>query len=57
MLDSDVTNLYPSAMWDEKSNYSKIETGYVQTKYMNNGLVEKFKTQTFTQGSAILKIR
>ena len=44
-------------MSDEKSIYPRIETGYVFTKDMNIELVEKINTQTFTQGSAILKIR
>ena len=44
-------------MWDEKSIYPTIETAYAQTKIMNHELVEKFKTETFNQGSAILKIR
>ena len=44
-------------MWDEKSIYPRIETGYAYTRDMNNELVEKFNNQTFTQGSAILKIK
>ena len=44
-------------MWDPKSIYPKIETGYAFEKHMNNELVEKFYNQTFTQGSAILKIK
>ena len=44
-------------MSDEKSIYSKIETGYAFTNDMNNELVEKINTQTFNQGSAILKIK
>ena len=44
-------------MWDEKSVYSRIETSYVLTKDMNDELVEKLITQTFNQGSAILKIK
>ena len=35
----------------------KIETGYAFTRDMNDELVEKFNNQTFTQGSAILKIK
>ena len=42
-------------MWDKASIYPRIETGYAFTPDMNNELVEKFNTQTFTQGSAILK--
>ena len=44
-------------MWDEKSIYPRIETGYAYTKDMNDELVEKFNTGNFTQGSAILKIK
>ena len=43
-------------MWDEKSIYPKIETGFAFTEHMNDELVNKFNKQTFTQGSAILKI-
>ena len=43
-------------MWDEKSKYPKIETGYAFTEHMNDELVNNFYKQTFTQGSAILKI-
>ena len=43
-------------MWNEKSIYPRIETGYAHRRDMNNELVEKFINQTFTQGSAILKI-
>ena len=44
-------------MWDKKSIQPKIETGDAFTRDMNNELVEKFNNQTFTQGSAILKIK
>ena len=44
-------------MWDKNSIYPKIETSYAFEKHMNNELVEKFNNQTFTQGSAILKIK
>ena len=57
LWDFDALSLYPSAMWDENSIYPRIETGYAYTKDMNNELVEKFNIQTFTQGSAILKIK
>ena len=36
-------------MWDEKSIYPRIETGYACTKDMNDELVEKFNTGNFTQ--------
>ena len=55
--DFDAVSLYPSAMWDEKGIYPRIETGYVYTRDMNNELVEKFNTGDFNQGSAILKIK
>ena len=55
--DFDAVSLYPSAMWDEKSIYPRIEIDYVFSRDMNNELVEKFNIQTFTQGSAILKIK
>ena len=57
LWDFDAVSLYPSAMWDEKSIYPRIETGYAYTKDMNDELVEKFNNQTFTRGSAILKIK
>ena len=43
-------------MRDPKSIYPKIETGYAFTPDMNDVFVDKFNTQTFTQGSSILKI-
>ena len=57
LWDFDCVRLYPSAMWDQKSIYPKIETGFASGKHMNDELVEKFNNQTFTQGSAILKIK
>ena len=57
LWDFDATSLYPSAMWDEKSIYPRIETGYAFTRDMNKFLVHRFNNQTFTQGSAILKIK
>ena len=56
LMDSDATSLYPSAMWDEKSIYPEIETGYAFTPDMNVEIVEKFNDQLFTPGSALLKI-
>ena len=43
-------------MSDPESIYPRIETGYAFTKDMNDELVNKFNTQSFTQGSAVLKI-
>ena len=57
LWDFDAVSLYPSATSDEKSIHPRIETGYASTKDMNDELVEKFNNQTFTQGSAILKIK
>ena len=57
LWDSDAVSLYPSAMWDPKSIYPKIETGYAFKREMNYELIEKFNNQTFTQRSAILKIK
>ena len=52
----DGNSLYPSAMWDEKSIYPRIETGYAYTEDMNDELVEKSITGISNQGSSILKI-
>ena len=57
MWDNDCVSLYPSAMWDSKSIYPRIETVYAFTNDMNDEFVEKFNNQTFTQGSAILKVK
>ena len=57
LWDFDATSLYPSAMWDEKSIYPRIETGYAFKSHMNDEFVNKFNNQTFTRGSAILKIK
>ena len=57
LWDFDAVSLYPSAMSDPKSIYPRIETGYAFTPNMNGDLDEKFNNQTFTQGSAILKIK
>ena len=55
-MNFDATSLYPSAMWDEKSLYPKIETGYAFTPNLNDQIVAKSNNQTLAQGSAILKI-
>ena len=57
LLDFDAVSLYPSAMWDEKSIYPRIEIGYAFTRDMNDELVEEINTGTFNQGSAILKVK
>ena len=55
--DFDVVSLYPSAISEEKSIYPRIETGYAFKPNMNEDLVNKFNNQTFTQGSAEIKIK
>ena len=55
LWDFDAVSLYPSAMWDEKSIYPRIETGYAFTRDMKDELIGKINNQTLTQGSAILK--
>ena len=59
-MDFDTTSLYPSAMWDEKSVYPKIETGFAFTAHMNDIYVEAFNNQMFNEDgdeSAILTIK
>ena len=59
-MDFDATSLYPSAMWDEKSVYPKIESGFAFKPYMNDVYVEAFSNQTFNEDgdeSAILTIK
>ena len=53
----DGNSLYASAMLDKNSIHHRIETVYAYTKEMNKELVEKFNSDNFTQGSAILKIK
>ena len=55
LWDFDAVSLYPSAMWDERSIYPRIETGYAYTPDMIDELVNKLNTDNFNQGSAILK--
>ena len=54
--DFDATSLCPSAMWDEKSVYFKIETGFAFKPHMNDVYVEAFNNQSFNE-SAILTIK
>ena len=56
MIDFVATSLYHRAMWYEKSIYPRIERGFAFTSNMNGEHLEQFNAQTFTQGSAILKI-
>ena len=53
----DAVSLYPSAMSDDKSIYSRVEPGYAFTPDMKTDLVRKINNQTFTQGREILKIK
>ena len=57
MWDFGAVSLYSSAQSDKKSINPRIETGYAYTPDMNDELVNKFNRQTFTQGSAVLKIK
>ena len=60
MIDFDVTILYPSAIWDEKSVYPEIETGFAFKTHKIDVFVEAFHIQTFNQDgieSAILKLK
>ena len=59
-MDFDATSLYPSAMWDEKSVYPKIESGFAFKPHMNDVYVEAFNNQSFNEDgdeSAILTIK
>ena len=59
-MDYDASSLYPSAMWDEKSVYPKIETGFAFKPDMNDVYVEALNNQTFNQDadeSALLRIK
>ena len=59
-MDFDATSFYPSAMWDEKSAYPKIETGFAFKPHMNDVHVESFNNQTFNEDgdeSAIITIK
>ena len=42
VMDFDATSLYLSAMWDDNSIYTKMETGYTFTVNMHDELLEKF---------------
>ena len=60
MMDFDATSLYPSAVWDEKSVYPKIESGFAFKPHMKKTYVDAFNNQTFNEDgneSAILKIK
>ena len=44
-------------MWDEKTKHPRIESGYSFIRDMKKIFVHRFNNQTFTQGSAKLKIK
>ena len=49
MMDFDATSLYPSAMRDQNSVYSKIETVFAFKSDMKDVYAEAFINQTFNQ--------
>ena len=58
-MDFDATRLYPSAKWDEKSVYPRLESGFVFKPDMNDVYVKAFNDQTLNHDgdeSALLKI-
>ena len=58
--DFNSTSMYPTAMWDEKSVYPKLKSGFVFKEYITDVYVEAFNNQTFHQDfieSVILKIK
>ena len=60
MRDSDANILYPSAMWDEKTVYHKIESEFGFKTLMKKSYVDAFNNQTFNQDGtecAILRIK
>ena len=60
MMDFDAASLYPSAGWDEKSVYPKIETGFAFKPHKKNVYVKAFNDQNFIEDgdeSAILKVK
>ena len=59
-MDFDATSLFPSAMWDNNSMYTKIETGLAFKPHANDVYVEGFNNETFNQDgneSCILKLK
>ena len=53
----DAVSFYPSAMWDEKNKDPRIETSYAFSIDMNDELIQKINSGTFTQRKAKLKIK
>ena len=59
-MNFDATSLYPSSMWEEKSVYPKIETGFAFKPHMIDVYVEAFNNQSFNEDGdepAILTIK
>ena len=54
------TSLNPSARWDKKSVYPRIESGFAFKPHLNDVYVEAFNNQTFNQDgdeTAVLRIK
>ena len=49
MMDFEATSLYPSAKYDGKTAYPKIENGFAFKPHMNDVNVEAFKNKTINQ--------
>ena len=59
-MDYDATSLYTFAMWNEKSVFSKIKSGFVFKPHMKDVYVEAFNNQTFNEDGneyAMLRIK
>ena len=56
LMDFEAMTLYVLAMWVEKSVYPEFGTGFAFTHDMNDQIVEKFYTQTFTKVCAISEV-
>ena len=48
-MDFVATSLYLLAMWDEKTVYPRIETGFAFKPHTNKTYVDAFNNQTFNQ--------
>ena len=60
MMDFDATRLYPSAMWDEKCVYPKVENRFAFKPQMNDVYVGAFTSQPLNKNkneSAIFKTK
>ena len=59
-MDFDATSLYNSALWNESSEYPKLETGFAFKLHMNKTFVDALNNQIFNEDgdeSAILRIK